>query len=160
MFSVSVCGVCARAHPWLKQRILFDTVFPLASCSNPTFIQYTMHFAYPPRKSSNPPSFRPKSSQLSLLRRSRIKSIAIGVLFFLAALYLLLGRKKSDPYHEHVPSGYPSVVLVTVVNPGEHSDAYIEKVKQNRQKYATRHGEFSSKSRENHPREQATFARY
>ncbi|KAK9436646.1 alpha-1,2-galactosyltransferase-like protein [Metarhizium brunneum] len=99
-----------------------------------------MHLPYPPRKRSNPPPFRPMSSNISLLRRSRLKNIAIGALLFLGALYLLFGGKKPDPYHEHVPSGHPSVVLVTVIDPSEWDTAYLDTIKENRERYAARHG--------------------
>ncbi|KAG8413932.1 Glycosyltransferase 34 protein, variant 2 [Metarhizium acridum] len=99
-----------------------------------------MHLPYPPRKRSNPPPFRPMSSKISLLRRSRLKNVAIGALLFLGALYFLFGGKKPDPYHEHVPSGHPSVVLVTVIDPSEWNTAYLDTIKENRERYAARHG--------------------
>lgn len=103
-----------------------------------------MHLPYPPRKRSNPPPFRPMSSNISLLRRSRLKNIAIGAFLFLGALYLLFGGKKPDPYHEHVPSGHPSVVLVTVIDPSEWDTAYLDTIKENRERYAARHGAFKA----------------
>ncbi|KAG5990159.1 hypothetical protein E4U43_004347 [Claviceps pusilla] len=99
-----------------------------------------MHFAYPPRKSSNPPPFRARSSTIPMLRRSRLKSIAIGALLLLGIYYLFWGGKRPDPYHEHVPSGNPSVVLVTVIDSSENNPAYLLTIKQNREKYAARHG--------------------
>ncbi|PNY19939.1 alpha-1,2-galactosyltransferase [Tolypocladium capitatum] len=99
-----------------------------------------MHFAYPPRKSSNPPPFRPRSTQLPLPRRSRLKTIALVFLGFVGALYLLFGSRKPGPYHERVPSGSPSVVLVTVVDPTTWNNAYLSTIKENREKYAERHG--------------------
>ncbi|KAG6006755.1 hypothetical protein E4U21_006740 [Claviceps maximensis] len=99
-----------------------------------------MHFAYPPRKSSNPPPFRARSSTIPMLRRSRLKNIAIGALLLFGILYLFLGGRRSDPYHEHVPSGNPSVVLVTVVDPSEANPAYLSTIRENREKYAARHG--------------------
>ncbi|KHN97739.1 alpha-1,2-galactosyltransferase-like protein [Metarhizium album ARSEF 1941] len=99
-----------------------------------------MHLPYPPRKRSSPPPFRPMSSNISLLRRSRLKSISIGALLFFGVLYFLCGGKKPDPYHEHVPSGHPSVVLVTVIDPSEWDPAYLATIKENREKYAARHG--------------------
>lgn len=101
----------------------------------------TMHFAYPPRKSSNPPPFRQRSSTTPMIRRSRLKIIAIGALLFFGLLYLLFGGRRPDPYHEHVPSGNPSVVLVTVVDPSEAHSAYLDPIKENRERYAARHGE-------------------
>ncbi|OAA44255.1 alpha-1,2-galactosyltransferase-like protein [Metarhizium rileyi] len=77
---------------------------------------------------------------MSLLRRSRLKNIAIGALLFLGVLYFLFGGRKPDPYHEHVPSGHPSVVLVTVIDPSEWNTAYLDTIKENRERYAARHG--------------------
>ncbi|GAO19099.1 uncharacterized protein UV8b_07263 [Ustilaginoidea virens] len=99
-----------------------------------------MHFAYPSRKSSSPPPFRPRSSCIPSLRRSRLKNLVIGSLLLLGALYWFFGGKHDDPYREHVPSGHPSVVLVTVVDPVEWNSAYLDTIKQNREKYAARHG--------------------
>ncbi|OAQ71032.1 alpha-1,2-galactosyltransferase-like protein [Pochonia chlamydosporia 170] len=98
-----------------------------------------MHFAYPPRKSSNPPPFRPRSSNIPFLRRSRLKNIAIGALLFLGVLYFVFGGRKPDPYHEHLPSGHPSVVLLTVLD-NESNQAYLDTIRENREKYAARHG--------------------
>ena len=102
-----------------------------------------MHFAYPPRKSSNPQPFRPRSTALPMLRRSRLRTIALFAIFFLGVLYLLFGGKKADPYHEHVPSGRPSVVLLTVVDPAEWNQAYLATIRENRERYAARHGKLS-----------------
>jgi mannan polymerase II complex MNN11 subunit len=41
-----------------------------------------------------------------------------------------------------VPSGHPSVVLVTVLDPSESNDAYLDTIRENREKYAARHGKF------------------
>ncbi|KAG5913062.1 hypothetical protein E4U53_005036, partial [Claviceps sorghi] len=77
---------------------------------------------------------------MPLLRRSKLKNLAIGALLLFGVFYLFLGRRKSDPYREHVPSGNPSVVLVTVVDPGDDNAAYLTTIKENREKYAARHG--------------------
>lgn len=55
-----------------------------------------MHFAYPPRKNSNAPAFPPRSSRLSVLRRSRTRLLASLGLFFIAVL-LLLTRSRHQP---------------------------------------------------------------
>ncbi|KAG6039721.1 hypothetical protein E4U41_002160 [Claviceps citrina] len=99
-----------------------------------------MHFAYPPRKSSNPPPIRARLSNIPMLRRSRLKSIAVGALLLIGILYFIFGGRRPDPYHEHVPSGNPSVVLVTVVDPVEANEAYLATIRENREKYAARHG--------------------
>ena len=76
-----------------------------------------MHFAYPPRKSSDPPPFRPRSSRVPFLRRSRLRTVIIGLLALLGLFYVLSGSSEDQKYYEHVPSGNPPVVIVTVVTP-------------------------------------------
>jgi mannan polymerase II complex MNN11 subunit len=100
-----------------------------------------MHFAYPPRKSSNPPPFRPRSSKFPRLPRSR-RTLEIGVVAFLLLLiYILTGsRSHRSPYHEHVPSGDPPVVIVTLMDPSKYSSAYMKTVIDNRKLYAAKHG--------------------
>lgn len=102
-----------------------------------------MHFAYPPRKSSNPPPFRParpSSSRLPALRRrtKRTALAVVGAILFL--LYLFSGSPSSTPYHEHPPSGSPPVVIVTVVDTSEYHAAYLDTIKMNRELYAKKHG--------------------
>ncbi|KAK2001848.1 galactosyl transferase GMA12/MNN10 family protein [Colletotrichum falcatum] len=99
-----------------------------------------MHFAYPPRKSSNPPPFRPRTSRISpFFRRSRLKIIAAGALFFLGFIYLLAGALRS-PSGPHVPSGKPPVVIVTVLDEENFSKTYLESIRDNRKQYAQLHG--------------------
>lgn len=62
------------------------------------------------------------------------------LLAFLGGLWLLSGSGGPDPYHERVPSGSPSVVIVTVVDPSTYSNAYLETVGENRKLYAEKHG--------------------
>lgn len=103
-----------------------------------------MHFAYPARKDSNPPPFRPRTSRTSWLvpsRRNRLRTVVLALLGLAGLVYLFGGfTRKADPYHEHVPSGTPPVVIVTVVDPMQYSNAYLETVEQNRRLYAERHG--------------------
>ncbi|KFA79722.1 hypothetical protein S40288_00686 [Stachybotrys chartarum IBT 40288] len=99
-----------------------------------------MHFAYPPRKSSNPLPFRPRSSKYSFLRRTRLRSILgiIGLCLFV--LYFLTRPSRSAPYREHVPAGNPPVVIVTVIDPTTYKNEYLDTIKENRELYAARHG--------------------
>ncbi|KAK3683659.1 galactosyl transferase GMA12/MNN10 family-domain-containing protein [Podospora appendiculata] len=102
-----------------------------------------MHFAYPPRKTSNPPPFLPRQSKLPglLARRSRLKVIALAGLAFIAVIYIiarLSGRHGGAAHHK--PSGRPPVVLVTVLDEKKYSKAYIDTVKDNRIQYAEKHG--------------------
>ncbi|KAF7563096.1 hypothetical protein G7046_g1035 [Stylonectria norvegica] len=99
-----------------------------------------MHFAYPPRKSSNPPPFRPRSSKLPQLRRSRLKTVALILLALVAGFWFLFGSPRNTPYHEHTPSGTPRVVIVTVIDPTAYSNAYLQTVRENREQYALKHG--------------------
>ncbi|MBE3043710.1 hypothetical protein IMZ48_14290 [Candidatus Bathyarchaeota archaeon] len=100
-----------------------------------------MHFAYPPRKSSNPPPFRPKSSPATSLRRGRKRTLGLIGVGFLFLLYVLLGRSESLPTSKgkHVPSGSPPVVMITIFN-SEHGLEYKNTIKENRLTYAQRHG--------------------
>ena len=103
-----------------------------------------MHFAYPPRKSSTPPKFIPaRSSRIPpLLRKSRVKVIALAGLAFIFLLYLLTrtgGRR--NHLVRHVPSGKPPVVIVTVIDNSHHYPAaYLRAVRENRILYADKHG--------------------
>ncbi|KAL2021540.1 hypothetical protein VTK56DRAFT_7039 [Thermocarpiscus australiensis] len=101
-----------------------------------------MHFAYPPRKTSNPPPYLPRSSRLPGLRRTRLKLISLAGLAFLAFIYLVARRDggRHGAPARHAPSGNPPVVLVTVLDQAKHSRAYLETVKENRIQYAEKHG--------------------
>ncbi|TEA19568.1 putative alpha-1,2-galactosyltransferase [Colletotrichum sidae] len=99
-----------------------------------------MHFAYPPRKSSNPPPFRARSSRIPpLLRRGRVKVIAAGALLFLGILYLFSGTFKSSS-GPRAPSGNPPVVIMTALDESEYSKAYLDSIRENRKQYAQLHG--------------------
>lgn len=99
-----------------------------------------MHFAYPPRKSSNPPPFRPRSGQLPTLRRGRLRTIALGLVACICVLYLVFRPGKQSPYHERQPAGTPSVVLVTVFDRDQYTTGYLKTIRENREQYASRHG--------------------
>ncbi|KAL1884328.1 hypothetical protein VTK73DRAFT_22 [Phialemonium thermophilum] len=100
-----------------------------------------MHFAYPPRKDSAPPRFVPRSTQFSTLRRRRLKVVAIIGLAIITFLYLISrGSSGQGPPREHVPSGKPPAVIVTVLDESDFRRPYLETVKENRRQYAERHG--------------------
>ncbi|OAA69622.1 Galactosyl transferase [Cordyceps fumosorosea ARSEF 2679] len=99
-----------------------------------------MHFAYPPRKSSDPPPYRPRSGLLPFLRRGRLRTIVLGLLACILVLYLMFRPSKQSPYHERQPAGTPSVVLVTVLDTKLYSAGYLKTVRENREEYASRHG--------------------
>ncbi|KAK0706414.1 galactosyl transferase GMA12/MNN10 family-domain-containing protein [Lasiosphaeria miniovina] len=100
-----------------------------------------MHFAYPPRKTSNPPLYLPRSSNLPRFRRSRLQLIALAGLALITFIYLVTWASHGHgAYSQHRPSGKPPVVLVTVLDEVKYSKAYIDAVKENRIQYAERHG--------------------
>lgn len=102
-----------------------------------------MHFAYPPRKSSNPPPFRPRSSNTPLLRRRSVKTVALIALAVIAAFWLLLKLFSNAPVDEPKrPSGDPPVVLVTVVDEAAYGRQHTNSVRENRERYASLHGMF------------------
>ncbi|MCJ1278582.1 hypothetical protein MMC21_006399 [Puttea exsequens] len=96
-----------------------------------------MHFALPPRKTSHPPPYA-RASRSSPIRRKQLQFgaiIACGVLLLLyLATYLFSG------YSERAPSGTPEVVVVTILDEATMSDEYRDRIKENRNYYAARHG--------------------
>ncbi|KAM0261029.1 hypothetical protein ACHAQJ_002468 [Trichoderma viride] len=99
-----------------------------------------MHYAYPSRKSSNPPPFRPRSTRLPSLRRSRIKTIGIVLFVLFAAFWFFSNPKVPRPDRERVPLGQPPVVIVTVIDPTQYNNGYLNTIKENREQYAAKHG--------------------
>ncbi|KXJ96564.1 galactosyl transferase GMA12/MNN10 family-domain-containing protein [Microdochium bolleyi] len=116
-----------------------------------------MHFAYPPRKSSNPPPFRARSSRITLHRRRQLRTIALAGVGIVFLLWLLFGRSSHSGSGKKASSGgggntaapaarktrtisgQPPVVLVTVFDNNQNVE-YIEMLRQNRLAYAERHG--------------------
>lgn len=117
-------------HSWEKGAA---PEFPLARSAA------TMHFAYPPRKSSDPRPFAPARARLPLLRRSRLRTLALMGLAFVTLCFLIFGRRWGSA-SGHVPSGNPPVVIVTMFDSGAHPKEYITKLKENRKAYAAKHG--------------------
>jgi mannan polymerase II complex MNN11 subunit len=79
------------------------------------------------------------------LRRARPKTLAIGGLVILFLIWMFSGRgsKSSSGSPKRVISGNPPVVVVTVFDErlwGGHPE-YLEDVRDNREKYAAKHGE-------------------
>ncbi|KAH8677370.1 galactosyl transferase GMA12/MNN10 family-domain-containing protein [Xylariales sp. PMI_506] len=117
-----------------------------------------MHFAYPSRKSSNPPPFRPRSSRIPILRRSRLQTIALAGLAIIFLVWLFSGSgsgstssssaygltssggSKSRP--SRTITGKPPVVIVTVFDEqsSDMSPDVIRSIKANREQYAQKHG--------------------
>ncbi|KAH8697678.1 putative alpha-1,6-mannosyltransferase subunit [Talaromyces proteolyticus] len=104
-----------------------------------------MQYALPPRKSSTAPPFAPRTSLFSLQRRRQLRTIGIiaftviSVLFFLSRYFR---ATSGGPITTTIliPSGTPTIVLVTLFDPDTLSEAYLQNIKNNREDYASRHG--------------------
>lgn len=102
-----------------------------------------MQFPYP-RKSSNPAAFA-GSRSMPLHQRRNLKNFATYIVggftlvFFL--LWLLGGSSSTSPTTivKRIPPGTPEVVIVTPIDPGM-SSSQKEKIMENRNDYASRHG--------------------
>lgn len=103
----------------------------------------TMHFAYTPRKSSNPPPFRPSTSRLAQLRRTSPRAVISIFIIFVLASYFLLTKSHRDAYYEQEPSGIPYVVIVTVTDSATFDDGHVKLIQENRQQYAAIHGQYT-----------------
>ncbi|KAI1325857.1 galactosyl transferase GMA12/MNN10 family-domain-containing protein [Xylariaceae sp. FL0255] len=120
-----------------------------------------MHYAYPPRKDSHPPPFRPRGpsrfSRLPTIRRSQFKSIGLIGLVIFALIWLFSGSgsgsrsygpskmtSSSSQQHQtkisHTISGTPPVVIVTVFDDKYDGTEYGSQIKENRGQYAKKHG--------------------
>ncbi|GAM84580.1 hypothetical protein ANO11243_025760 [Dothideomycetidae sp. 11243] len=104
-----------------------------------------MHFALPPRKSSNPPPYANRSGPraFSLRRLGRLQSLivaAVGTVGFLwLVIHLFSGGGGGRNGKNYVPPGTPKAVVVTVF---EETDlaSWKESIMENRRDYASRHG--------------------
>ena len=103
-----------------------------------------MHFAFPPRKSSNPPPYASSRSSRRLpgarlwSRTSRLQQLAIVVLSGFATIWLLV-KMFSRGGTPSIPAGTPKAVVVTTLDPGL-SESYREAIMSNRKHYAQKHG--------------------
>ncbi|EEH40653.1 alpha-1,2-galactosyltransferase gmh3 [Paracoccidioides lutzii Pb01] len=100
-----------------------------------------MQFALPPRKASyNPPYTR--ASHSPAIRRRQLKTVAVlGVVFFTFVFFLSRTfSSSSTTSKETVPTGPVNIVIVTVLDEENLSDEYIQRIKENREDYAKRHG--------------------
>ncbi|KAI1266150.1 galactosyl transferase GMA12/MNN10 family-domain-containing protein [Xylariaceae sp. FL1019] len=98
-----------------------------------------MHYAYPPRKDSHPPPFRPRRSRMPMIRRSQVKTIALFLIFVLGIIFLFSGSSKQKARSRTI-TGKPPVVIVTVFDEKYANTAYSMQIKDNRQQYADKHG--------------------
>jgi mannan polymerase II complex MNN11 subunit len=113
-----------------------------------------MHFAYPGRKASHPPTYasRPnRSALLNSLRRMPPRLLAIIALGFITFFWLvskMFGSTPSPsiapspPAFTKAPAGHPNVVLVTTINP-KLDPFFTDALKRNRDEYAVKHGRTS-----------------
>lgn len=115
-----------------------------------------MHLPYPARKDSNAARYAPARRGPGsgfvppILRRMRLRGGVVLVAVVLGVLYvgsLLRGSaggagRRGGAYAEHVPTGNPPAVIVTVLEDegGRFSKAYLQNVKDNRILYAKKHG--------------------
>ena len=96
-----------------------------------------MHFALPPRKTSQPPPYA-RASRSSPIRR---KQLQIGGLIACGILVLIyLSTYLFSSGSEHIPSGTPEIVVVTVLDEATMSNEYKERIKENRSYYAKKQG--------------------
>lgn len=107
-----------------------------------------MQFALPPRKPSHHVPYT-RLSHSSIARRRKLKAGAI--LAFIAFSFLFLFSRLFSPSSlpvssgEVVPAGVTNIVIVTVLDEDSLSDKYIQRIKQNREDYAKRHGKINAK---------------
>ena len=100
-----------------------------------------MHFALPPRKTSQPPPYARASRNPSRHRHAQLRLLGY-VVCGLLTLYLFFNSiPLSKSSVESIPAGTPPVVIVTVFDEQHMSKQYIEKIKANREDYSTRHGQ-------------------
>lgn len=81
--------------------------------------------------------YKPRASRGPLLRRSRVKFLALCVLGICSVVFIIqkIIRGSSGP-----PPGTPQAVLITVLDPGTHSKRYLDNIRENREQYARKHG--------------------
>ncbi|KAI5863458.1 glycosyltransferase family 34 protein [Durotheca rogersii] len=96
-----------------------------------------MHYAYPPRKSSNPPPYLPRSSRIPRIRRGHLKPIVLVGVIIIGLIWLFSGGSKQAG---HTISGKPPVVLVTVFDDRSDDSVYKRDTRENRMQYAEKHG--------------------
>ena len=102
-----------------------------------------MHFALPPRKTSQPPPYaRPAVRPHSTARRRQLQLLGYAVLGILTIylLYSWLRGSASPGANNGEIEADPDVVIVTVFDEKFMSKEYISMIKANREDYAARHG--------------------
>ena len=98
-----------------------------------------MHFALPPRKGSEHPYARPSRSAAAAAKRRQWQLLG-SIVFSLLTLYVFWSYFTNSDDFERVPAGTPSVVIVTLFDEENTDATYMQKIKNNRDDYASRHG--------------------
>lgn len=96
-----------------------------------------MHFAMPPRKTSQPPPYA-RASRSSPIRRKQLQLVALIGCSLLLLIYLatrLFGSSAAK-----APPGTPEVVVVTLLDEATMSDEYRARIMENRKYYADKNG--------------------
>ena len=96
-----------------------------------------MHFAMPPRKTSQPPPYA-RASRSSPIRRKQLQFVALVAFTLLFLIYL--GTRLFGPSTERAPPGTPEVVVVTLLDEATMSDEYRARIMENRKYYADKNG--------------------
>lgn len=96
-----------------------------------------MHFAMPPRKTSQPPPYA-RASRSSPIRRKQLQFAALVGCTLLLLVYLAT-RLFGAP-GEKAPPGTPEVVVVTLLDEATMSDEYRARIMENRKYYADKNG--------------------
>ena len=104
-----------------------------------------MHFALPPRKTSQPPPYaRAAARSLQNRRKSQLQA-AVVIFVSLLCFWLLLRITVFSSWTREVESEEDAsdkdfnIILFTLLDDASLSDDYIQKIKTNRDDYAARH---------------------
>lgn len=108
-----------------------------------------MHFALPPRKTSHPPPYaRAAAARSSSQRRRKLYQLGGYLVLGTLTLYLIFhyifsysSHSGDEEQEERLPTGTPSVVIVTIFDEEHMSPTYIQRIRTNREDYAARHGQ-------------------
>ena len=101
-----------------------------------------MHFALPPRKTSQPPPFARVHARSAANARRRtlqlVSYVVLGALTLYLVIHYLSPSTPSKLFSDEVPPN-PTILIVTVLDPSGMSDAYMSMIRSNRDDYARRH---------------------
>lgn len=102
-----------------------------------------MQFALPPRKTSNPPPYS-RPSRSTIQRRNELRTTAVLGCAIISILFLVYYMSASNvPTAVSDVSGISDkskVVIITVLDDDTYGSEYTQRVKENREDYAKRHG--------------------